>query len=187
ALAGGAALILVFGADDLRPDLPAAVDGTVMLLGHRFHTYRLAFIGVASVLAVIGWLVVARTRTGALVRAMVDDRDMVASLGTSPRTVLTGVLAAAGGLAGVAGALGAPLISPGPTTANSVLLLSLVVVVVGGLGSIGGAFFAAIAVGQVQTVGVLLFKDQAPYLLFAAMAAALLLRRQPAPGTGARA
>lgn len=177
-LAGGALLVRAFGTDELRPALPAALDAPVDLLGHRYPAYRLLFIGVAAVLALGGVLLVRRTRFGAAVRAVADDRDMVAVLGLDPRVVMAGVLAAGGALAGAAGALGAPILGPGPRTADTTLLLSLIIVVVGGLGSIGGAFIAAIAVGQVQSLGVVVAPDWAPYLLFAAMAVALLARRR---------
>lgn len=187
ALVGGAVLVLAFGADDLRPTIPSTLDTAVTIAGHRYPAYRLLFIVTASVLAAAGWLIIRRTRAGARVRAVVDDRDMLACLGTSPRTVLGGVLAVGGGLAGLAGALGAPIIGPGPHTANTVLLLSLVIVVLGGRGSIGGAFAAAIVVGQVQSLGVVLIPAWAPYLLFAAMAAVLVLRRRPVLAHGERA
>lgn len=187
ALAGGALLEKAFGVDELRPVLPAALDGSVDLAGHRFPTYRLVFIAVAAALALAGWLVITRTRVGARVRAVVDDRDMVAALGVNPRVVLAAVLAVGGALAGVAGALGAPILGPGPSTAAHTLLLSLIVVVVGGLGSIGGAFLAAIAVGQVQSLGVVLLPSASPYLLFAAMAVALLVRGWRGRGMGLRA
>ena len=124
------------------------------------------------------YVVVARTRVGSLVRATVDDRDMVATLGVNPFMVRTGVLAAGGALAGLAGALGAPIIGPGPRTGDLVLMLSLVVVVLGGLGSIGGALVAAIAVGEIQTIGVTseTTQDFAPFLLFGAMAVVLSAR-----------
>jgi branched-subunit amino acid ABC-type transport system permease component len=177
ALAGGAVLVLVFGPDDLRPTVPAGLDTAVTIGGHRYPAYRLAFIAVAIVLAVVGWLVLAYSRSGARLRAVVDDRDMVACLGTNPRAVLATVLSVGGALAGLAGALGAPIIGPGPRTADTVLLASLVIVVVGRLGSVGGALVAAIAVGQVQSLGVVLVPALAPYLLFAAMAVALIARR----------
>lgn len=177
ALVAGAVLVLALGPDDLRPTVPAALDTAVTIAGHRYPAYRLAFIAVAMALACLGWLVLSRSRGGARLRAMVDDPQMLASLGTNPRTVLTAVLTIGGGLAGVTGVLGAPIIGPGPRTADTVLLLSLVIVVVGGLGSVGGAFVAAIAVGQVHSLGVVLAPSFAPYLLFAAMALVLVLRR----------
>lgn len=180
ALVLGALLVLAFGPDDLRPAVPAVLDQPVSIGGRRFPGYRLAVIGVAALLAVTGWLVLARTRAGARIRAMAADREMLAGIGTNPRVVLAGVLAGGGGLAGLAGAVGAPIIGAGPRTAEVVLLLSLIVVVLGGLGSVPGAFVAALAVGQVQSVGVVLLPDLAPYLLFAAMAGVLLVRYRPA-------
>jgi branched-subunit amino acid ABC-type transport system permease component len=177
ALSGGALLVAVSGAGEQRPVLPAVLDTSVTVLGHRYPAYRLGFIVVAAVLAAAGWAVVRRTAVGARMRAMADDRDMLAGVGTNPRTVLALTLAAAGGLAGLAGALGAPMIGPGPHTAELVLLLSLVIVVLGGLGSVGGALVAAVAVGQIQSLGVVLFPALSPYLLFTAIAAVLVIRR----------
>jgi branched-subunit amino acid ABC-type transport system permease component len=181
ALVVGAVLVLAFGADELRPVVPAVLDQPVPIAGRRYPGYRLAFIAVAAVLAVAGWVVLTHTRAGARLRAMVDDPAMLAAGGTNPRTVLLAVLAAGGAAAGFAGVLGAPIIGAGPHTAETVLLLSLVIVVLGGLGSVPGAFLAAIFVGQVQSLGVVLLPGFAPYLLFAAMAVVLLVRhRRPA-------
>ncbi|MEU8283751.1 branched-chain amino acid ABC transporter permease [Micromonospora sp. NPDC048905] len=176
ALAGGSLLVAGFGPDDPRVQVPAVLEGAVVLAGHRYAAYRLVFIVVAAVLAAALYLVVRRTRAGMLVRAAVDDPEMVACLGVSPARIRTGVLAAAGALAGAAGVLGAPIIGPGTDTADTVLLLSLVVVVLGGLGSMGGTLLAALAIGEIQTLGVALLPSAAPFLLFTAMAAVLAVR-----------
>ncbi|MFJ2650067.1 branched-chain amino acid ABC transporter permease [Streptomyces sp. NPDC087420] len=176
ALIGGDLLIQLFGADELPVRVPEALDSSVTLLGHRYPAYRLCFIVMAVLLAALGTWVLTRTRVGAAVRAAADDPQMLAATGHNPRAVHTGVLAAAGALAGAAGVLGAPIIGPGPGTSENVLMLSLVVVVLGGLRSLWATFFAAIAVGEVQTLGVSVAPDLAPYLLFAAMAAVLVLR-----------
>ncbi|MEW2327471.1 branched-chain amino acid ABC transporter permease [Micromonospora chersina] len=176
ALAGGSLLVGAFGPDDPPVRVPAALDGSVVVAGHRYAAYRLVFIVVAALLAGLLHVVVRRTRAGMLVRAAVDDAEMVAVLGVSPARIRVGVLAAAGALAGAAGVLGAPIIGPGPDTADAVLLLSLVVVVLGGLGSMTGTLLAALAVGQIQTLGVALAPSAAPFLLFAAMAAVLAVR-----------
>lgn len=175
----GHLLVVGFGAAEKRPQLPVELTRPVTIGGHHYSSYHLLFIAVASVLAVIGWLVITRSRAGARVRAMVDDRQMVAAIGTNPRLVLAGVLAVAGALAGLAGALGAPILGPSIGAANMVLMQSLIIVVVGGLGSVGGAFIAALAVGQVHTFGVALVPELTPYLLFGAMAVALLIRKPP--------
>ncbi len=176
ALIGGDLLIQFFGADELPVRVPEALDSSVTLLGHRYPAYRLCFIVMAVLLAGFGTWVLTRTRMGAAVRAAADDPQMLAATGHSPRAVHTGVLAAAGALAGAAGVLGAPIIGPGPGTSENVLMLSLVVVVLGGLRSLWATFFAAVAVGEVQTLGVSVAPELAPYLLFAAMAAVLVLR-----------
>lgn len=176
ALIGGDLLIQFFGADELPVRVPEALDSSVTLLGHRYPAYRLCFIVMALLLAAFGTWVLTRTRVGAAVRAAADDPQMLAATGHNPRAVHTGVLAAAGALAGAAGVLGAPIIGPGPGTSENVLMLSLVVVVLGGLRSLWATLLAAIAVGEVQTLGVSIAPDLAPYLLFAAMAAVLVLR-----------
>lgn len=176
ALAGGSLLVAGFGPDDPRVRVPAVLDGSVVVAGHRYAAYRLVFIVVAAVISAALYLVVRRTRAGMLVRAAVDDPEMVACMGVSPTRIRAGVLAAAGALAGAAGVLGAPIIGPGTDTADTVLLLSLVVVVLGGLGSMAGTLLAALAIGEIQTLGVALLPSAAPFLLFAAMAAVLAVR-----------
>jgi branched-chain amino acid transport system permease protein len=176
ALIGGDLLVEYFGSDAIPVRIPEALDRSVDLLGHRYPAYRLGFIAMALLLAGSGTWVLTRTRAGAAVRAAAADPQMLATTGRSPRAVHTGVLAAAGALAGAAGVLGAPIIGPGPDTGDTVLMLSLVVVVLGGLRSLWSILLASVAVGEVQTLGVSLAADWAPYLLFAAMALVLSVR-----------
>ncbi|MGC5032820.1 ABC transporter permease subunit [Micromonospora sp. DT229] len=182
ALIGGDVLTTVFGSDVLRPRMPATLEGTVMVAGYRYPADRLAVLAVAVLVATVGYLVLHRARAGRLVRATVDDRAMVAGIGVHPRTVDVAVLVASGALAGLAGALTTPILGVGPSTADTALLLSLIIVVCGDLGSVPGAVVAAIGVGVVQTVGVVTIPALAPYLLIAAMAVVLLARRRPIPG-----
>jgi branched-chain amino acid transport system permease protein len=176
ALIGGDLLVARFGATDLPVRLPSTVDGVVTVAGHTYPAYRLAVVGAGLALALGLHLAVARTRPGMLVRALADDRAMVAGLGVNPLRVRVGALAVAGALAGAAGVLGAPIIGPGPGVADAVLLLSLVVVVLGGLRRMPRIALAALAVGEIQTLGVALAPAVAPFLLFAAMALALTVR-----------
>ncbi|GAA3270279.1 MULTISPECIES: branched-chain amino acid ABC transporter permease [Dactylosporangium] len=176
ALVAGDRLTALFGKDDLPIAVPPVLDRSMDLFGHSYPRYRLALILVAALIAAGLGLVVTRSRAGNFVRATVDDRDMVAMLGVSPFTVRTSVLAGAGALAGLAGALGAPIIGAGPRTADQVLLLSLVVVVLGGMGSIAGALVAAIAVGEIQNIIAPQWPAVAPFALFGAMALALAAR-----------
>ncbi len=180
ALVGGDLLTTATGGNALPVAVPAAVAGTTTIAGHRYPLYQLLLIPVAAALAVGGHVALRHTRAGRLVRATVADPDLVACLGVSPATVRTGVLVASGALAAGAGVVGAPIIGAGPGTAESVLLLSVVIVVVGGLGSVPGALVAAIGVGEVQTLGVSVLPDRvAPYLLYGAAAAALVVRCHP--------
>ncbi|HSA50730.1 MAG TPA: branched-chain amino acid ABC transporter permease, partial [Yinghuangia sp.] len=173
---GGDLLTAHFGADQRRVEVPGALEEPVSLFGHTYPAYRLAFIGFAALLAALGYWLLVRSTAGSAVRATTDDPEMVACLGVDPRGVRAAVLVTGGALAGGAGVLGAPIIGPGPTTADTVMLLSLIIVVVGRLGSVPGALLAAIAVGEVQTLGVVLAPDLAPYLLFGAMGVALVAR-----------
>jgi branched-subunit amino acid ABC-type transport system permease component len=175
ALVGGDLLVARFGAQNLPVTAPLE-DSSLTVVGHRYPAYRLAFLAVGVLLLAGLHLAVTRTRAGMLVRALADDRAMVASLGVSPLAVRVGVLAVAGGLAGAAGVLGAPIIGPRPGVADLVLLLSLIVVVLGGLRSLPRIALAALAVGEIQTLGVALAPAVAPFLLFAAMAAVLAAR-----------
>lgn len=179
-LIGGNLLIEYFGAEQVPVSVPEMLDSSVTLLGHRYPAYRLCFIVMAVALAAFGTWVLTRTRAGAAIRASADDAQMLAATGVNPRLVHTGVLAAAGALAGAAGVLGAPIIGPGPGTSETVLMLSLVVVVLGGLRNLWAILGAAIVVGQVQTLGVSLAPGWAPYLLFGAMAAVLVVRSRRA-------
>jgi branched-chain amino acid transport system permease protein len=177
AFVGADVLRTVFGPYDLAVAVPSTLDGTARLLGHAYPVYRLAVIAAAVLIAVVLWWVLTRTRTGALVRATVDDPAIVATLGHNPTAVHGGVLAVAGALAGLAGVLGAPVLGVGPSTAGGVLLISLVVVVLGGLRSVPATLVAALGVGEVQTLGVAVLPAWAPFLLLAAMVVTLLVRR----------
>ncbi|MFD9030167.1 branched-chain amino acid ABC transporter permease [Streptomyces sp. NPDC059567] len=169
-------LAAAFGGEVLPTDPPAPLRGTVDLLGHTYPVYRLVFIAVAAGLAIVVYLVFERSSLGALVRATVADRDMVRAQGVDIRKVLYGVFAFGAALAAVGGVLGAPILGPGPGVDESVLVLSLVVVVVGGLGSVRGALVGALLIGQVQTLGVALLPEYAPFLLFGTMLVVLVVR-----------
>ncbi len=178
ALIGAEVFLVLSGGDPLPASEPAALNFSLNLLGHTYPAYRLVFIGVAAALALLVYLVFERSTLGALVRATVADREMVQSLGVDTRVVLLGVFAFGAALATVGGVLGAPIIGPAPGVDESVLVLSLVVVGVGGLGSIRGALLGALYIGQVQSLGVALVPEYAPFLLFGSMFLVLALRPQ---------
>jgi branched-subunit amino acid ABC-type transport system permease component len=157
-------LIVVFGDDPLAVGAPPGLDGSVAVFGAAYPTYRLALIGVGALLALAVYLVVDRTRIGALVRATVADREMVAALGVDNRLVKAAVFAVGSMLATTAG------------VDSTVLILALVVVVIGGLGSVRGALVGALIIGQIESLGRALLPDFASFILFGALALVLVLR-----------
>jgi len=187
----GVALVVVdllsarFGNDVRAVDPPAALTGSASLLGHDYPVYRLALVAAGLLLALGAYLLVERTRFGSLVRATVVDAPMVRALGVDTGRLTAVVFAGGAGLAALGGVLGAPLLSAFPGLDERVLILGLVVIVVGGLGSVAGALVGALVIGQVQVLGVALLPSYASFLLFGAMAAVLLLR--PAGLVGSRA
>ncbi len=176
-------LVLLYGDDPLRVLAPPGLDGSTQVLGSTYPTYRLVLIGVGAVLAVAVYLVVERTRIGALVRATVADREMVAALGVDNRLVKAAVFAVGSMLAVVAGVLGGPIYGANVGLDSTVLILALVVVVIGGLGSVRGALVGALLIGQIESLGRALLPDLASFILFGALALVLVLRPRGLFGT----
>ena len=171
-------LFAVFGSEVLPTQPPDGLAGATSVFGHSYPIYRLAFIGIAGALAAGVYMLFERSSLGALVRATVADRPMVQAMGVDTRKVLFGVFAVGAALATIGGVLGAPILAPGPGVDENVLVLSLVVVVIGGMGSVRGAMIGALLIGQVQTLGVALLPTYAPFLLFGAMVVVLAWRPQ---------
>ena len=155
---------------------PGWLAGSTTIAGLPYPRYRLAVIAISAVIAALTYYVFERTRVGSLARATVDDPEMVSAMGVDVQKVRTSVIAAGTALAMLAGLLGAPLLNLRPGVDTEILVLSLIVVVVGGLGSIKGAVVGALIIGQVQTLGVSLFPSLAAYALFGVMALVLILR-----------
>lgn len=177
-----------FGDDVHAINPPPGLDASMMMFGKAYPVYRLALIGFGAVLALVVHLVVERTSLGALVRATVADRQMVATIGVDDRKVKVVVFVVGAVLATTAGVLGAPVYNARPGLDGTALLLALVVVVIGGLGSVRGALFGALVIGQIETLGRALLSDLASFVLFGALAVVLVLRPRGLFGaaTGAR-
>ncbi|SNR42850.1 amino acid/amide ABC transporter membrane protein 1, HAAT family [Haloechinothrix alba] len=169
-------LSMAFGDDVRSVSPPSALAGSVDVAGGSYPIYRLFLIGVGLALAVVVYLVVERTTVGALIRATVADRDMVSAVGVDNRKVRIAVFGAGVALATVAGVFGAPVYGARPGLDWTILILALVVVVVGGLGSIKGALVGALLIGQVETFGRSLFPEFASFVLFGALALVLIAR-----------
>lgn len=169
-------LSMAFGSDVQAVDAPPGLDGTVLVFGSAYPAYRLVLIGVGVVFAAGLWLLVSRTVIGSVIRATVADRDMVSAIGIDNRKVKLAVFAAGTALAAVAGVLGGPIYGARPGLDSTVLILALVVVVIGGLGSVRGALVGALIIGQIESLGRAVLADAASFLLFGALAVVLVLR-----------
>jgi branched-subunit amino acid ABC-type transport system permease component len=176
ALIASDALSAGFGDDVHTINPPPGLDGSVLVFGKAYPVYRLALIGLGAVLAAVVHLVVERTQLGALVRATVADRQMVASVGVDDRRVKVTVFAVGALLATTAGVLGAPVYGARPGLDGTVLILALVVVVIGGLGSVRGALFGALVICEIESLGRAVLSNLASFVLFGALAVVLVLR-----------
>ena len=155
---------------------PALFGGRVELFGIVYPAYRLFVIALG--LAVMGllWLVLSRTPVGAMIRAGVDNEAMAACLGVDVERLFFGVFVVGCGLAGLAGVVAAPVLSIEPDMGTPILIPVLIVVVIGGLGSLKGAVAGALVVGFISTFGVVLAPQLASLLVYALLAAVLVLR-----------
>jgi branched-chain amino acid transport system permease protein len=133
--------------------IPAALNGSVPLGGLSYPAYRVAVIVVALLTAVGLFVVVQKTRLGMLIRAGADDRAMVGHLGVNIAVLYTIVFGLGAALAGLAGIMAGPLLSVRPGMGEQILILTFVVIVIGGLGSIQGAFVGALLIGLSDTLG----------------------------------
>lgn len=161
---------------------PGALDGSVSLGGATFPGYRLFLIGAVLLLALGLWWLQDRTRFGALVRAGVDDRQMLEATGVRPGPVFIGVFALSGLLAGLAAGLGAPILGAAMGQEFEVLVLALVIVVLGGPGSLQGAFAASLLVGLADALGKALLPTFAGFTMMALVVVVLAIRPQGIAG-----
>ncbi|HLE28466.1 MAG TPA: branched-chain amino acid ABC transporter permease [Anaerolineales bacterium] len=155
---------------------PALLAGQVTVFNLRFPIYRLSLIAFGLALALLLWLLIGRTRLGAIVRAGVSDAQMVSGLGIDVHAVFAGVFGFGVALAALAGVVGAPVFSLYPGLDSEILILALAVVVVGGLGTLKGAFFGSLLIGLADTFGKAFLPEFSRFLLFAVMAVVLLIR-----------
>ena len=176
-------LILVFeelrsilvGNDVHGVPVPKVLAGSIQLGDlMQYPVYRLAISGVCLAVAALLYFVIARTRLGMMIRAGSTNREMVQSLGIDIKFLYRVVFAAGVALAVLAGMIAAPVSSVYPNMGAQVLIVCFVVVVIGGIGSVRGAFLAAILVGIVDTFGKVLFPQAAGVLVYLLMAAILL-------------
>ncbi|MEJ8573580.1 branched-chain amino acid ABC transporter permease [Microbaculum marinum] len=145
---------IIWGAAPMSVPIPEILSGSIPLIGPlRYPLFRFVIIGAGLASAIGLYVLVNHTRVGMLLRAGAVNRPMVSALGVDIRRLFMVVFGLGAMLAGLAGALVAPILSVEPGMGDSVLILTFVVIVIGGVGSIRGAFVAAILVGLVETLG----------------------------------
>jgi branched-subunit amino acid ABC-type transport system permease component len=179
----GASLVIVdvigqvWGREVRSLSAPPGLDGSVTLIGGVYPVYRLFVIAFGVTLAVAMSVVYRRTKIGMLIRAGVEDAQMLGALGVNTNRLFASTFATGAALAGLAGVIAAPVfgVQPGMDT-DPGLLYSLVVVVVGGLGTLSGAIAGSLLIGPADTFGKVLFQDVALAVIFAIVALVLLLK-----------
>jgi branched-chain amino acid transport system permease protein len=144
----------VFGAAPMQMPVPEWLTGGVVIMeGLLYPTYRLAILAAGLATAALLWFLVERTKVGMLVRAGASNAPMLSALGVDVRRLFMVVFGFGAMLAGFAGVMAAPILSVEPGMGDNLLILAFVVIVIGGIGSIRGAFLAALIVGLVETLG----------------------------------
>ncbi len=166
-----------WGAEHRLGFQPPGLGGSVFVLGQLFPTYDLAILVVGPAVALGLWGLLHRTRWGILIRAAASDREMVGALGVSQAPLFTGAFVVGSWLAGLAGALQVPRQPLTSVMDSTIIVEAFVVVVIGGMGNVLGAFLGAVLLGVVQSVGILwLPREFHLALVFLLMAAVLVLR-----------
>ncbi|GIX49378.1 MAG: hypothetical protein KatS3mg131_3589 [Candidatus Tectimicrobiota bacterium] len=172
----GTLVLMVWGPENRTVPRPTALAGSLDIFGQPFPTYYLLVLILGPLIALALGLVFYRTRWGMLVRAATVDRDMLGALGVDVSRLFTQVFILGSWLAGLGGALAAPVVAVALGMDAEVLINAFVVVVIGGLGSFAGSLISALLVGQLQSFGILIFPAISIVLLFALMAVVLIVR-----------
>ncbi|OLP56353.1 ABC transporter permease [Rhizobium rhizosphaerae] len=152
-LCADSAVKYIWGPRGLSVPLPAWLSGQIEVLGVTLPSYRLFIVAAAAAVAIGLWLVITQTRAGMMVRASASNEEMARALGIETRWVFALVFAIGATLAGIAGIMVAPISGASIGMGSQIVILALVVIIIGGIGSIGGAFIAALGVGLIDTLG----------------------------------
>jgi branched-chain amino acid transport system permease protein len=164
--------------DPISVATPSALQGFARIAGAAFPLYRLGIIAIAVVVAAGLWLLIDKTRLGAMIRAGVDDPQMARVCGIRVSRLFTIVFCLGAALAGFAGMIGAPILSVYPGLDNDMLPLALVVVILGGTGSLLGSLIGSLTIGFLYNFGQALLPELAYFVLFLPMVLILVMRPQ---------
>jgi branched-chain amino acid transport system permease protein len=170
--------LMIWGGDPISVDTPAGLRGAVPIAGIIFPTYRLAIVVIAVLVAAVLWGLLERTRLGAMIRAGVDDAPMARIAGIRVSRLFTLIFCLGAGIAGFAGVMGGPILSVYPGLDADMLPLALIVVILGGTGSLLGALLGSVIIGFLYNFGQVLFPEIAYIILFLPMLLILLFRPQ---------
>ena len=170
------AALLLWGGDPYNLRVPAALSGKLQLGGFFFPVYRLFIVATAAAVALILWVVVERTRVGAMMRAAVDDTEMARGIGINVSRITVAVFALGAALAAISGVVAGGFLGMYPGADFEILSYAFVVVIVGGMGSLRGALVGALLVGLLDNFGKALFPELSYFTLFAPMAIILAVR-----------
>jgi branched-chain amino acid transport system permease protein len=168
--------LLGWGGDPISIATPPELRGVSRIAGFAFPTYRLGVIIIAVVFAALLWGLLDKTRLGAMIRAGVDDPEIARVVGIRVSRLFTIVFSLGAGLAGFAGVIGGPILSVYPGLDQDMLPLALVVVILGGSGSLVGSFTGSFVVGFLYNFGQAMFPELAYVVLFLPMLVILVLR-----------
>jgi branched-chain amino acid transport system permease protein len=170
--------LMVWGGDPIPIETPDNLAGSVPILSVVFPAYRLAVALIAVIIAGCLWLMIDRTRLGALIRAGVDDAQMARVVGIRVSRLFSIIFCLGAGLAGFAGFMGGPILSVYPGLDGDMLPLALIVVILGGTGSLLGALVGSFVVGFLYNFGQAVFPELAYVILFLPMLVVLVVRPQ---------
>lgn len=170
--------LLVWGTSTHTGTIPAFLSGSIPVAGQPFPVYDLFLIGAAAVIALGLWLLIQRTQLCRLIRAAVQDTELVMALGVNVRRMYTQVFAIGALLSSLGGALIAPSTSSGPGMDVSIIIDAFIVSVIGGLGSIWGTAAGAVIIGLFQSVGSLVAPELAGLAPYLVMVLVLIVRPQ---------
>jgi branched-chain amino acid transport system permease protein len=172
------ACLKVWTGDPWQPATPNGLQGALVVSGLFFPIFRLAVVLVAVAIAVALWLLVDWTRLGAMIRAGVDDAPIARVVGIKVSQLFTLIFALGAGLAAFGGVMGAPILSVYPGLDGEMLPVALIVVILGGTGSLLGALVGSFVIGFLYTFGQAWFPDLAYVILFLPMVLVLVVRPQ---------
>lgn len=168
--------LVVWGGDTLTVPAPAILSGAARFGGVYYPKYRLFVLVLGIVVFFALWLLLNRTRLGTLIRAGVDDREMVEAMGINIRRVFLVTFMLGAALAGLGGTVGGAFLTLYPTADSEILVFSLAVVIIGGQGSLAGAAVGSLLVGLLNSIGQVAFPELAYFVIFGPMALILAFR-----------